>query len=217
MSKVTTISAAFPTDNAALAASRAVATKANAAFLTVDAAFANEGKVLGKAAAAIQAARDVTNKVIQLANDELTIACATSGLTKAKYWGKPSGEVRTMVKAMMAEGVAAGAYQDDMAETMVHCYGVAFIAGVPFTRDLKRTHKADGTLRAEKAETADDAGTTGAVTTTTPEAAEKTARKLLAQLRMLGTNGDTRSDTVAALILDAMLEFNPEFSEADKA
>ena len=184
---------------------------------TIAAAFTNEGKVIGKAAAAVQAAREATNKAIQMGVDELTIAWATSNVPKAKYWGKPSGEVRTMVKAMMAEGVAAGAYQDDMAETMVHCYGVAFIAGVPFTRDLKRTHKADGTLRAEKAEAADTAGTSGAVERTTPEAAEKTARKLLAQLRMLGTNGDTRSDTVAALILDAMLEFNPEFSETEKA
>jgi hypothetical protein len=178
---------------------------------TISAAFANEGKVIGKAAVAIQAARVATDKLIQRANDELTIACATSGLTKAKYWGKPSGPVRTMVKAIMAEGVTAGAYQEDMAETMVHCYGVAFIAGIPFTRDLKRTHKADGTPREPKAEAADGAETAGSVTTTTPEACEKTARKLIAQLRML------QADTAAAAVVDAMLEFNPEFSEAEKA
>ena len=182
----------------------------------LSAAFANEGKVIGKAAAAIQAARVSTDKLIQWANDELTIACATSGLTKAKYWGKPSGEVRIMVKAMMAEGVTAGAYQEDMAETMVHCYGVAFIAGIPFTRDLKRTHKADGTPREPKAEAADgaDTGTTGGISTTSPEAAEKTARKLIAQFRLLG---DARSDTAAAAVIDAMLEFNPEFTETEKA
>lgn len=210
MSKVTTPSVSLPTDCAVLAASRAVVTKANAAFLTADAAFTNEGKVIGKAAVAVQAAREVTNKVLQLHNDELTIAWATSNVPKAKYWGKPSGEVRKQVKAMMERGVAAGAYQADMAETMVHCYGVAFIAGIPFTRDLKRTHKADGTPREPKAE-GEAAETTGAVTTTTPEAAEKTARKLIAQLRMLG------ADTAAAAVVDAMLEFNPEFSEADKA
>ena len=49
------------------------------------------------------------------------------------------------------------------------------------------------------------------MTTTTPEAAEKTARKLIAQLRML------QADTAAAAIVDAMLEFNPAFSETDKA
>lgn len=181
---------------------------------TVSAAFAKEGQVIGKAAAAIQAAREVTNGALQRANDELTIAWATSNVPKAKYWGRPSGEVRKQVKAMMELGVAAGAYQADMAETMVHCYGVAFIAGIPFTRTLKQTHKADGTPREAKAEAAETAGTSGAVERTTPEAAEKTARKLLAQLRILN---DNRSDTVAALILDAMLEFNPDFKEIEKA
>ncbi|CAB4123484.1 hypothetical protein UFOVP48_2 [uncultured Caudovirales phage] len=176
---------------------------------TIAAAFNKEGQVIGKAAAAIQAAREATNKVIQYANDELTIAWATSNVPKAKYWGKPSGEVRKQVKAMMELGVASGAYQADMAETMVHCFGVAFIAGIPFTRDLKRTHKADGTPREEKREAAEGAENTGGVTTTTPEAAEKTARKLIAQLRML------QADTAAAAIVDAMLEFNPAFTEID--
>jgi hypothetical protein len=110
----------------------------------------------------------------------------------------------------MALGVESGAYQADMAETMVHCVGVAFIAGIPFTRDLKRTHKADGTPREEKRDAADgaDTGTSGAVTTTTPEAAEKTAKKLIQQLRLL------QADTAAAAVLDAMIEFNPEFKEA---
>ena len=175
-------------------------------------AFKAEGAIIVKTAAAIQAAREATDKHIQFSADEMTIACATSGLTKAKYWGKPSGEVRKMVKALMSLGVSEGAYQEDMAETMVHCYGVAFIAGIPFTRDLKRTHKADGTPREAKREAADGAETTtGAVTTTTPEACEKTARKLITQLRML------QADTAAAAVVDAMLEFNPEFSETEKA
>ena len=177
---------------------------------TLTAAFENEGKVVGKAAAAIQAAREVTNKLIQQMIDALTICCATSGLTKTKYWGKPSGDVRKEIKVLMAMGVDSGAYQADMAETMVHCIGVAFIAGIPFTRDLKRTHKADGAPREEKRDAADgaDTGTSGAVTTTTPEAAEKTAKKLITQLRLL------QADTAAAAVLDAMLEFNPEFKEA---
>jgi len=175
----------------------------------VTVSFANEGKVVGKAAVQIQAARDRTNMCIQKHNDDMTIAWAASNVPKAKYWGKPSGPIRTMIKEMMAKGVESGAYQEDMCETMVHCYGVAFLAGIPFSRDLKRTHKADGTPREEKREAADgaDTGTSGSVTTTTPEAAEKTARKLLTQLRLL------QSDAVAALVLDAMLEFNPEFKE----
>lgn len=182
--------------------------------VSISAAFAKEGQVIGKAAAAIQAAREVTNKAIQYAVDEMTLACATSGLTKAKYWGKPSGEVRKFAKAKMELGVAAGAYQADMAETMVHCIGVAFIANVPFTRDLKRTHKADGTPREEKREAADGAATSGGVTTTTPEAAEKTARKLIAQFRMLGGERDLKA---AAGLIDVMQEFNPAFTETEPA
>jgi len=180
-------------------------------FNTIEAAFNNEGKVIGKAAALIQAARETTNREIQKAVDELTIAWATSNVTKAKYWGKPSSEIRKAIKATMALGVTAGAFQEDMAETLVHCVGVAFIAGVPFTRTLKQSHKADGTPRAEKteADTEADTGASGAVIKTTPEAAEKTARKLIAQLRLL------QADTAAAAVMDAMLEFNPEFTETE--
>ena len=66
-------------------------------FNTIEAAFNNEGKVIGKAAALIQAARETTNREIQKAVDELTIAWGTSGTTKAKYWGKPSGEIRKAI------------------------------------------------------------------------------------------------------------------------
>lgn len=179
-------------------------------FNTIEAAFNNEGKVIGKAAALIQAARETTNREIQKAVDELTIAWGTSGTTKAKYWGKPSGEIRKAIKATMALGVAAGAFQEDMAETLVHCVGVAFIADVPFTRTLKQSHKADGTPREAKPESdTEGAGTSGAVKSTTPEAAEKTARKLIEQLRILG------KDDTAAGIVDVMREFNPEFSETE--
>ena len=181
-------------------------------FNTIEAAFNNEGKVIGKAAALIQAAREATNREIQKAVDELTIAWGTSGTTKAKYWGKPSGEIRKAIKATMALGVAAGAFQEDMAETLVHCVGVAFIADIPFTRTLKQSHKADGTPREAKPESdTENAGTSGAVKSTTPEAAEKTARKLIEQLRLLG------NDAVASGIVDVMREFNPEFSETEKA
>ena len=182
-------------------------------FNTIEAAFNNEGKVIGKAAALIQAARETTNREIQKAVDELTIAWAASNVPKAKYWGKPSGEIRKAIKATMALGVAAGAFQEDMAETLVHCVGVAFIANVPFTRTLKQSHKADGTPREAKAEAEDSdtegSGSSGGIERTTPEATEKTARKLIKQLRMV------QRDDVATAIFDAMLEFNPEFTEAE--
>jgi len=182
---------------------------------SVTASFAAEGKAIGKAAALIQAARDKTNLAIQKHNDDMVIAFGTTtGMTKAKYWGKPSGPIRTMVKEIMAAGVDSGAYQADMAETMVHCYGVAFLAGIPFSRDLKRTHKADGTPREAKPEgdtegDTEGSGSAGGIERTTPEAAEKTARKLIKQLRMV------QRDDVATAILDAMLEFNPAFTETE--
>lgn len=172
-----------------------------------------EGAVLAKTAEQIRAAVNATNVTFQRdLVDSMTLAYGTlSGVTKAQFWGKPSSEVRKAVKAVVAQGEALGAWQADMSETLVHCIGVAFLANVPFQRNLKATHKADGSERQPKREAAEGAGTTGAVTTTTPEAAEKTARKLISQLRTLG------NDTVAAAVVDVMLEFNPKFTETEPA
>ena len=174
-----------------------------------------EGAVIAKTAEQIRAAVNATNVCFQRdIVDGLTLGYATTKMTKAQFWGKPSGEVRMAVKGIVAQGEALGAWQSDMSETLVHCIGVAFQAYLPFTRDLKRTHKADGTPREEKREAADGAGTTGAVTTTTPEAAEKTARKLIAQFRMLGGERDLKA---AAGMIDVMQEFNPAFTETEPA
>ena len=172
-----------------------------------------EGAVIAKTAEQIRAAVNATNVTIQRdLVDSMTLAYGTlTGVTKAQFWGKPSGEVRKAVKAVIAQGEALGAWQADMSETLVHCIGVAFLANVPFQRNLKATHKADGSERQPKREAADGAATSGAVTTTDPAAAEKTARKLILQLRTLG------SDAVAALVVDAMVEFNPKFTEAEPA
>ena len=174
-----------------------------------------EGAVIAKTEEQIRAAVNATNVCFQRdIVDGLTLGYATTKMTKAQFWGKPSGEVRMAVKGIVAQGEALGAWQSDMSETLVHCIGVAFQANIPFTRDLKRTHKADGTPREEKRESADGAATTGAVTTTTPEAAEKTARKLIAQFRMLGGERDLRA---AAGMIDVMVEFNPAFTETEPA
>ena len=177
-----------------------------------------EGAVIAKTAEQIRAAVNATNLCFQRdIVDGLTLGYATTKMAKSQFWGKPSGEVRMAVKGIVAQGEALGAWQSDMSETLVHCIGVAFLATVPFTRDLKKSHKADGTPREEKREAADGAGTSGGVQTTTPEAAEKTARKVIAQFRMLGTAGDARSDAAAAAVLDVMIEFNPAFTEAEPA
>ena len=174
-----------------------------------------EGKVIAKTAEQIRLAVNETNVCFQRdVVDGLTLGFATTKLTKAQFWGKPSGEVRMAVKGIVAQGETLGAWQSDMSETLVHCIGVAFLANVPFTRDLKRTHKADGTPREAKREAADGAGTSGGVTTTTPEAAEKTARKLIAQFRMLGGERDLKA---AAGMIDVMVEFNPAFTEIEAA
>ena len=172
-----------------------------------------EGAVIAKTAEQIRAAVNATNLCFQRdIVDGLTLGYATTKMAKSQFWGKPSGEVRMAVKGIVAQGEALGAWQSDMSETLVHCIGVAFLANVPFTRDLKKSHKADGTPREEKREAADGAATTGNVTTTTPEAAEKTARKLIAQFRMLGGERDLRA---AAGMLDVMQEFNSAFTEIE--
>ena len=174
-----------------------------------------EGAVIAKTAEQIRAAVNATNLCFQRdIVDGLTLGYATTKMAKSQFWGKPSGEVRMAVKGIVAQGEALGAWQSDMSETLVHCIGVAFLANVPFTRDLKKSHKADGTPREEKREAADGAATTGNVTTTTPEAAEKTARKLIAQFRMLGGERDLRA---AAGMLDVMQEFNSAFTEIEPA
>jgi len=172
-----------------------------------------EAVVLAKSAEQIRAAVNATNVTIQRdLVDSMTLAYGTlPNITKAQFWGKPSGEVRKAVKAVIAQGEALGAWQADMSETLVHCVGVAFLANIPFTRNLKATHKADGSERQPKREAADGASTSGAVITTDPAAAEKTARKLILQLRTLG------NDAVAAAVVDAMLEFNPNFTETEPA
>ena len=170
-----------------------------------------EGNVVAKTAKELLIAKKATNKEFQKIVDRMSIMSGLTKGTKAAFWGKGSGEVRMMVKGQVAQGEALGAWQSDMSETIVHCVGVAFLANVPFTRDLKKSHKADGTPREAKREAADGAATTGNVTTTTPEAAEKTARKLILQLRTLG------SDAVAAGIVDVMQEFNPAFTETEPA
>lgn len=171
-----------------------------------------EGNVVAKTAQELLAAKRVTNKEFSKVVDRLTIASGLTKGTKAAYWGKGSGDVRMTIKGMVAQGEALGAWQSDMSETLVHCIGVAFLANVPFTRDLKKSHKADGTPREEKREAADGAAISGGVTTTTPEAAEKTARKLIAQFRMLGGERDLKA---AAGMIDVMQEFNPAFTETE--
>ena len=172
-----------------------------------------EGKIIAKTAEQIRDAVNATNVCFQRdVVDGLTVGYATTKLTKAQFWGKPSGEVRMAVKGIVAQGETLGAWQSDMSETLVHCIGVAFLANIPFTRDLKRTHKADGTPREAKRDSADGAGTAGKVTTTTPEACETTARKLIAQFRMI--SGDRELVAVASM-LDVMVEYNPAFKETE--
>lgn len=174
-------------------------------------AIATEGKILATCAAKVQEACEKTNVEFAKIVDGLTLAWADTKVTKAAFWGKPSGEIRMAIKGIVAQGETLGAWQSDMSETIVHCVGVAFMANIPFTRNLKKTHKADGTIREAKREAADGSSTSGAVTTTTPEAAEKTARKLIAQFRTLN------NDAMAAAVIDVMLEFNPAFTETEPA
>ena len=188
--------------------------KTNAKPNALTAAIQAEGNVVAKTAKELLLAKRATNKEFQKLVDRMSVMSGLTKGTKSAFWGKGSGDVRMMVKGQVAQGEALGAWQSDMSETIVHCIGVAFLANVPFTRDLKKSHKADGTPREEKREAADGAATSGGVTTTTPEACEKTARKLIAQFRMLGGERDLKA---AAGLIDVMQEFNPAFTETEPA
>lgn len=175
-----------------------------------------EAKANKTAATMLHNARAKANVGFTRAVDDLFIAWGTSGKTKADFLGKSTkNPVRAELAALAAEGVELGSYQKEMADAIYGCMTRAFFGNLTFSRDLKNTHDKDGNPRAEKAEgdtEGESAGTSGAVTTTSPESCEKTARKLIAQLRMVNTE---RSNATAAGIVDVMLEFNPEFSETE--
>lgn len=175
-----------------------------------DKALEGEGKALLKAADLIEKERARANLVFQRAVDEMSLAFAADiGKSKAAFVGKTkaTNSVRAALAALADKGVDKGVYKTEMAASIAFSMVVAFLANIPFSRDLKNTHKADGTPRASKRDDAEGAATSGAVSTTTPEAAEKTARKLIGQLRMLG------NDAQASSVIDVMLEFNPAFTE----
>jgi hypothetical protein len=177
-----------------------------------DLAIANEGATLENVKAQYSAVIETTDIEFRKLTDALTLDWGTqSGVTKADYWGKPSGEVRTAVKAIVAKGEALGAWGSDMSETLVHCVGVAFQANIPFNRNLKATHDAKGAPRPAKKAAAGGAAKAGAVSTTDAESTEKTARKLIGQLRLM------KRDDLAAEMVDVMLKFNPEFTETETA
>jgi hypothetical protein len=150
-----------------------------------------DAKVLGL----VKEQAEITTKNCQSFVDMLTIECDKK--SKAEYWKTAKDDIALFVETAWNDESKRKSYKTSLK--------IAFVHGVEFGLSLFKTHSpVDGQPKGEK----DSQAKAGGVTTTTPESAEKTARKLIAQLRLLGKN------SVAALILDAMIEFNPEFKES---
>lgn len=138
---------------------------------------------------------DVTNKNCQAFIDALTIECDKK--SKAEFWKASKETIDLFVETAWTAKSKRDNYKTSLK--------IAFVHGHEFAVSLFNTHSAkDGKLKPKK----ESQPKTGGVTTTTPESAEKTARKLIDQLRIL------KADAIASLILDAMIEFNPEFKES---
>ena len=152
------------------------------------------GKAEAKAEILVRELADVTNKNCQAFIDMLAIECDKK--SKAEFWKASKETISLFVETAWNDESKRNNYKTSLK--------IAFIYGHEFNVSLFKTHSAkDGQPKGEK----ESQPKAGGVTTTTPESAEKTARKLLDQLRIL------KADAVASLIVDAMLEFNPEFKE----
>ena len=148
-------------------------------------------------------AKAKTDSTIQLAvdaarvsiNQPMDIALKGNARTNALL-----AEIKGLFEGLFEQGLLES---ESAARNYATSFKIALRDNVAFERSLFTQSKGEGKKTGAR--------TNGAVSTTTPEAAEKTARKLIEQLRML------KQDTAAAGIVDVMLEINPEFSETEAA
>jgi hypothetical protein len=151
-------------------------------------------KVLVKASEAIAQA-------IQKHLDACAVAGVPHDLQGVNALGKEIRECQVFL-----DEVAKGTFERKTITEYAQGAMRAYFHNVPFSASLKndpayKIPAKDGSVKSG-----------GSVTTTTIEAAGKTARKLIAQLRLLG------KDDAAAGIVDVMFEADPSFSEsADEA
>jgi hypothetical protein len=129
-------------------------------------------------------------------------ACALFGLPRDLPGVNALGKTIRECQAFL-DAVAVGTFEKKTITEYAQGAMRAYFHNVPFAASLKndpayKIPAKDGSVKSA-----------GSVSKTTIEAASKTARKLIEQLRLLG------QDDAAAGIVDVMLECNPAFTEAD--
>jgi len=133
-----------------------------------------------KLEASIIASQDVE---IQKAVDAMVLACDT---TKAEFMkgNAKTNPARHEVKALFMGLFEAGFIGKTTAENYQSSFWIAFEQGIPFSRDLVKTHNKNQTEK--KTEESKKAGP---VKSTTREALDKSIYKVVEQANLLGLKG----------------------------
>ena len=146
------------------------------------------------------------NQEIQKLVDAHFLACST---TKAEYMkgNSKTNEARGEVKALFDTLVSKEYISKNSAQQYAQCFWIAFETGVPFSRDLANK-KAEANAEANtKAEATAKAGK---VEVTDMPALVLTLQKALHQCTLLNQT------LLKGALLDAIVEFIPEFTESTK-
>ena len=146
------------------------------------------------------------NAEIQKLVDAHVLACTT---TKAEYLkgNSKTNEARGEVKALFDSLVSKEYISKNSAQQYAQCFWIAFETNVPFSRDLankKAEAKAEANTKAEATAKA------GKVEVTDMPALIATLQKALHQCTLLNQT------LLKGALLDAIVEFIPEFTETAK-
>ena len=146
------------------------------------------------------------NAEIQKLVDAHVLACST---TKAEYLkgNSKTNEARGEVKALFDSLVSKEYISKNSAQQYAQCFWIAFETNVPFSRDLankKAEAKAEANVKAEATAKA------GKVEVTDMSALTLTLQKALHQCTLLNQT------LLKGALLDAIVEFIPEFTETAK-
>ena len=146
------------------------------------------------------------NKAITALVDAHILACTT---TKAEYMKGTSvkNEAKGEVKALFDSLVADKYISKNTAQQYQQCFWIAFEKGIPFTRDLVNK-KAEAKAEANTPKT--ETPKAGPVEKTDMPALIATLQKALHQCTLLNQT------LLKGALLDAIVEFIPDFTESAK-
>lgn len=146
------------------------------------------------------------NKAITALVDAHILACTT---TKAEYMKGTSvkNEAKGGVKALFDSLVAEKYISKNTAQQYQQCFWIAFEKGIPFTRDLVNK-KAEAKAEANTPKT--ETPKAGPVEKTDMPALVLTLQKALHQCTLLNQS------MLKASLIDAIVEFIPDFTESAK-